>query len=367
MNYLTFIIAIIRWSFHGVGIKRAAEDWTGADLAGIERDGVINEELMQQIWDISNVPLPFQDRCGMDSIGNANATWTQDKLSDPDVTNAVVDGADNTKSDAKGGARVGNQSQISTKAVSVSTRARNSNVVGRSDELAYQVSRRQIDLKRDREAIYLYNQGSQVDDGDTVPGKLGGFPAWCVTNFNGGVGSLLGGYNPATGLVAPFTAGTARAIGETEIRDMIQSIYQQGGETSVLMSVPDAIRRISEYMFTDTARVATLQSDQGKSREAAAALGTVNYFVADFGSLELVPNRMQQFQLGVAPVAEINMIDFSLVREGVLAGYRVEPLAKIGLADKRQMSVDATLKVLNEAGQGCYFDADTSVPMVLGA
>jgi hypothetical protein len=363
---IQFLIAVIKWSFYGAAVKQAASDWTGADLTGVERGGIINEDVMQQIWDISNVSLPFSDKCSGDTIGNASATWTQDKLSDPDVSNAVVDGAVNTKSDAKGGARVGNQSQISTKAVSVSTRARNSNVVGRSDELAYQISRRQIDLKRDREAIMLFNQGSQVDDGDTVPGKLGGLPAWMVTNFDGGAGSTLGGYNPATGLVAPFGAGAPRAIGEIGIRDMIQSIYQQGGDTSCMMSVPDAIRAVSEYMFTDTARVATLQSDQGKSREAAAALGTVNYFVADFGSVQLEPNRIQQFQLSVENVAEIHFIDFSLVREGTLAGYRVEPLAKVGLADERQMSVDATLKVLNEAGCGLYCDVDTTVPMVLG-
>jgi hypothetical protein len=360
------LIAFITWTFYGCAVFKAADDWTGADLSGVERGGVINEDVMQQIWDISNVPLPFTDRCAGDTIGNASATWTQDKLSDPDVDNAVVDGADNTKSDAKGGARVGNQSQISTKAVSVSTRARNSNVVGRSDELAYQVSRRQIDLKRDREAIMLFNQGSQVDDGDTIPGKLGGLPAWMTTNFDGGAGSTLGGYNPGTGLVAPFGPGTARAIGEVGIRDLIQSIYQNGGETSVMMSVPDAIRKVSEYMFTETARVATLQSDQGKSMEAAAALGTVNYFVADFGSVELVPNRIQQFQNSVPDVAEIHFIDFGLVREGTLAGYRVEPLAKVGLSDKRQMSVDATLKVLNEAGCGLYCDVNTTLPMVLG-
>lgn len=344
----------------------AAEDWTGADLSGIPRDGLINEDVMQQIWDISNVPLPFSDRCGQDSIGNAYASWTQDRLEDPDVTNAVVDGADNAKRDSKGGKRVGNHSQISTKGVSVSTRARQSDTIGRSDELAYQVSRRQIDLRRDREAIMLYNQGSVADDGDTVAGKLGGLPAWCVTNFDGGAGSLLGGYDPGTGLVAPYTPGTARAIGENGLRDMIQDIYIEGGETSVLMSRPEAIRRISEYMFTDTARIATLESDQGKSREAASALGTVNYFVADFGSVELVPNRLQQWQLGVEGVAEIHFIDFSLVREGMLAGYRVEPLAKTGLTDKRQMSVDGTLKVLNEEGLGNYCDADTTVPMVLG-
>lgn len=364
---IKFILAFITWSFHGLAIKKAASDWTGADLTGVARGGILNEEVMQEIWDISNIPLAFSDRCGQDTIGNASAMWTQDKLSDPDLTNKVVDGAENTKSNAQGGKRVGNMSQISTKAVSVSTRARNSAVIGRSDELAYQISRRQIDLRRDREAIYLNNQPSIVDDGDTVAGQLGGLPSWMVSNFDGGVGSLAPGYNPATGLVEAYTPGTKRALGEVGLRDMIQKIYQAGGETSCMMSEPDAIRAISTYMFSDTARVATLQSDQAKSREAATALGTVNYFVADFGSVELTPNRLQQPATGVPTVADVHFIDFSMVRIGMLAGYRVEPLAKVGLADKRQMSVDGTLKVMNEEACGLYTDVDTTVPMVLGS
>ena len=115
-------------------------------------------------------------------------------------------------------------------------------------------------------------------------------------------------------------------------------------------------------MFTDTARVATLQSDQGKSRDAAAALGTVNYFVTDFGTLELVPNRLQQYV--AADVAEAHLLDFSMLRTGTLAGYKTEELAKSGLADKRQMSVDGTLKVLNEKACALYADIDTSTAMV---
>jgi len=39
------------------------------------------------------------------------------------------------------------------------------------------------------------------------------------------------------------------------------------------------IRKFSEYLFTSSARVATLMSDQGKSAEQATALGSVNVFV----------------------------------------------------------------------------------------
>jgi hypothetical protein len=339
-----------------------ADEWAGADLSGVAKDGLINEDVMNSIWDISNVPLPFQDRCGTMSVGNSYHSWTQDTLGDPDLTNAVVDGADITQNDATGGARVGNQCQISVKRVSVSTRARNSNTIGRADELAYQVSRRQIELRRDREAILLENQASVADDNNTTAGKLGGLPSWMATNADFGATGSAGGYNTTTGLTVAYTAGTTAAISEATIRDLVESVYDQGGESQVLMSVPKAIRLISEYMFTDTAKIATLQSDQGKSRDPAAALGTVNFFITDFGSLELVPNRMQQYV--ETNDTEIHILDFQYLRCSYLHGYKVEPLAKTGLADKRLMSVDGSLAVLNEKAQALYADVLTNTAMV---
>ena len=339
-----------------------ADEWSGADLSGVARSGIINEDVMQSIWDISNVPLPFSDRCGTMSVGNSLHTWTQDTLADPDLTNAAIDGADLTANDAVGGARVGNHCQISTKRVSVTTRARNSNTIGRADELAYQVSRRQIELRRDREAILLENQASVADNGDSVAGKLGGLPTWMETNTSFGSLGAAGGYNTTDGLTDVYTAGTTAAISEATIRDLVESVYDNGGESQVLMSVPKAIRLISEYMFTDTAKIATLQSDQGKSRDPAAALGTVNFFITDFGSLELVPNRLQQYV--DTNDAEIHILDFQYLRLSFLHGYKVEPVAKTGLADKRIMSVDGSLAVLNEKAQALYADVLTNTAMV---
>ena len=77
------------------------------------------------------------------------------------------------------------------------------------------------------------------------------------------------------------------------IKDAIQSVYEEGGEVSVLMSTPSVITAISTYMFNETARIATLQADQGKSTEKAKALASVNVIVSDFGTVKLVPNRLQ--------------------------------------------------------------------------
>ena len=333
-----------------------------ADLAAVDFNGLINEDVMQQIWDISFIPLPFSDRVSNDSTENAYTEWTQDKLQDPDLTNAFVDGQDTiSEQDTNTGLRVGNQHQISIKVVKVSTRARDSDTIGRSDELAYQIMMRQRELRRDVEAISLENQASVADDGDSVAGLVGTFGAWLETNTFRGAGGADGGFS--AGVVDAPTPGTARAGTETLIRDMAQSIWEQGGNPTALMSTPSAIRGLSEFMFTSSARIATLQrNEQGMT--AGVAIGSVNVFLTDFGvTLEMIPNRLQQTHVDAVAtqVVDVYGMDFEFVRHGTLSGPMTEELQKSGLADNRQMEWDWTLKMLNEAAQGTVADVDPTL------
>lgn len=330
--------------------------WSSADLKGIAFGGLINEDVMQSIWDISKIPLPLQDLMGSDTVSNSYTEWTEDKLAEPDIANAAVDGQDMTGNDTAGGPRLGNQCQISTKVVMVTERAQSSDTIGRSDELSYQVMMRQQELKRDKEAIFLTGQGSVADDGDTTPGKLGGLMA-CITQGNRGTGSG-GGFS--SGSWAEYVPGTARGLTETMVRDVAQQVWEEGGNPSTLMSVPSIIRGLSSYMFTASARIATLTGETN-NQGPATAMGSVNVFLTDFGvELRMVPNRLQQqyddATVGPISVGALFFLDPAYVREGVLRGERVEPLAKTGLADKRMMAVDYTLKVLNRNAHGIITD-----------
>ena len=335
--------------------------WSSADLKAVDFSGLIREDVMDEIWDISRIPLPLTDMIGSDSIGNSFYTWTQDTLADPDITNAAVDGQDAVGNDATGGLRVGNQAQISVKELQVTQRARASDTIGRSDELSYQVMMRLRELKRDLEAIMLTNQASAVDDGDAVPGLIGALGAWLTTNTFRGVGGTDGGF--VAGAVTAPGDGTARALTETLVRDMAQSIYEQGGNATVLMSEPSVIRGFSEYLFTSSARIATQVTNNPESKESGAtALGSVNVFVSDFGSvLEMVANRLQQ------PIdathSNLYGIDPGLLRQSFLQGFRTETLGKPGLSDWREISVDWGFKVLNEAGLGVIADIDPALPV----
>lgn len=340
----------------------STENLDSADLKGVQFGGLIREDVMNKIWDISKIPLPFTDMVGSGSAKNEYKEWTTDELADPDITNAVVDGSNAVGNNTETGQRVGNHHQISDKVVRVSYRADASDTIGRSKELAYQLMRRQQELRRDVEAIALTNQASFADTG-SVAGKVGGLPSWIETSHYNGT---AGGFNLSTGLTVARTPGLKQAITEEGIRDAVQSVYDQGGDPTVLMSTPGVIRKISEYMFTSSARIATIQGDQGKSREKAAALGSVNVFVTDFGTLRFVPNRIQRQHTDSGAsdlVSDVFILDPQYLSLCYLKGYRTDTLAKTGLAENRQMSVDWSLIVNTEKAHALIGDIDATQDM----
>ena len=334
------------------------------NLRSQEFNGLVNESVMQTVWDISKIPLEFLDRIGSDRTGNHFAEWTIDALSDVDLDNSNVDGEDAGADDSVLGTRVGNFTQLLDKVVRVSMRARAVDTIGFADTLAYQVMRRQQEIRRDLNAIMLENQASNADDGNTVPGRLGGLPSWLTTNTSRGVGGADGGF--AAGIVAAPTEGEARGLTETLFRDLAQSIYEQGGNPSIAHSTPAMIRQFSEYGFTETARIARLQRNEQISSGSATAVASINIWLTDFNvQLELVSDRLQAVydsaDIGPVDVVNLFMYEPAFLMEGVLQGVQVVELATTGTAKNRQMINDTTLKVLNEAAHGVIADLDPTV------
>lgn len=335
-------------------------DHTDANNAPV--GGVIREEVMDKIWQIDKFPLPLTDMCSKGTHGNQKVEYTTDEFADPDTDNAVVDGADVDQDDSKVGTRVANYTQTSIKEVRVSTRANAANSIGRQATLSYQVSQRQKELRRDVEAIMCSAQASLAGDGNAIPGRSAGLGAWIATNTVFGAGGSAGGFNTGTGIIDAPTFGTPAPISETMIKDIMQAIYEEGGEGMFLMARPKVIRLISEYYFTDTAKAASMVNDNMSGNSKATAYSSTNVIVTDFGTLTLVPNRLQQQTAADSSTAYI--LDSRHLKQSFLTGYRVEPLGKTGLSEKRMMSVDWSLCVLNEKSQGAIFDIDETAAMV---
>jgi len=342
-----------------------ADFWQTTDLKGIDDGGLIREDVMEQIFDISRIPLPLMDAIGADTTDNTYTEWTTDRLGDPETGNWVVEGSDSDRNDARGGRRIGNTIGILTKEVQVSSSARAVNTIGRGDELSYQVMMRQRELRRNEEANLLGLQGNQSDDGDTVPGIPAGLAAM-ATQFDTGSAATGGGF--AAGQWTAITPGARTGLTETMVRDAAQAAWEDGADPSLFMSVPAVIRRLSEYMFTSSSRIATLTAET-RQEGPATAMGSVNVFLTDFGvTLDMVANRIQRTYLddGGEEAAAGFLLDPAYARASRLRGYVVEPLAKTGLSDKRLMSVKTTLKVLEPDAHRVLLDLDPTSPVTQG-
>jgi len=341
----------------------AMTDATAYDQSIVTVNGIINEDVMQKIWDISKIPLPLSDMIGTDSHKNEYYEWTTDELAAASITNAVIDGVDvtATKADLLRALRVGNHSQTSVKSVRVSTRAIESESIGRSNELSYQVMMRQQELKRDIEATMLSNNPS-VAGTNAAAGQSAGLTAWLATNMaEAATPGTEGGFNTGTGIVDAYTPGTKEAMSEEKVRDVAQLVYEEGGNPTVLMMIPAVCRAFSEYLFTSSARIATLTAETAQ-KGPAKGVGSVNVFITDFGvTLDLIPNRLQP---SASAVSQAFMLDPMHLRLSYLHAPRVEPLAKTGLSEKRLMSADWALVVTAEKAHGIVLDIDNTLAVV---
>lgn len=336
--------------------------WSSADLKAIAAGGFINEDLMQQIIDISEIPLPFTDIVGVgDPADQAYTEWPIDKLAAPDTTNAVVDGADAAGHDATGAnmKRVGNHCQQSDKVVEVTERAIASDTL--AGALSYQLDRRSKELRRDLEAIMLIPQASVADNGDAVAGKVGSFPAWLTSNVNNGAGGSNGGFNTGTKLVTAPTPATARRAFSiaTMWKALILSIYNNNGDARYVMSIPQMTQGLSDYIRANAATLGYATPTSNVSGTGGGVNQTMQgYFsivITDFGyTLTIVPNRlMQTYNDGSAAAStDVLYIDPNMVEMAFLIPFRAKPLAKLGTAERWQMLVDWTLRVKNEAAHG---------------
>ena len=103
-------------------------------------------------------------------------------------------------------------------------------------------------------------------------------------------------------------------------------------------------------------------NDNASGTSKLTAYSSTNVIVTDFGVLNLVANRLQPVTAAGASTAYI--LDPKHLEQSFMRGYRTEPLGKTGLSEKRLMSADFQLNVLNEKSQGAVFDVSHTDPMV---
>lgn len=345
------------------------------DLKDVAAGGLVREDVLDMIFDISDIPTVFLDMIGTEGFDNSYSEWTEDKLAAPDITNKVISGSDsvstNNKATVANAKRVGNHAQISEKLVIVTERGQSVDAIGRSDEMGYQTAQRMQELRRDVEAISLTGQASVQDNGDNVAGQSAGAAAWITTNKDLGVGGAVPGFQTGTKLVTAQTAGAERGLTWTMISNQIEAVYTLGGNPSVLMSVPGVTKRLGRYLFTTPYAAAPTANVNGAGAGVAqVSQGYIDTFKTDFGTLmQIIPNRLQQTYLSIGAdpdpqVANVFGLDPRFWKLGLLYGWKVDPLGKIGLSHRKLLHVDWMLKAYLERANFLIADIDPTVDVV---
>jgi hypothetical protein len=308
------------------------------------------EDLANIIYDISPTDTPFMSNGGKGSMSAVTHEWQTDSLAAVDTANAQLESDDITSFPAVDPTvRVGNYAQISRKLVIISGTLDAVDKAGRNTELAYQLAKRSAELKRDMESIALENIGA-VAGGATTARQMATLGAWVKTNVSKGTG----GGDPAYTSGVPgaartdATTGDLRAFSETLFKTVLQSIWSNGGNLKFAMAGPVNKQNMSEMAGTAT------QTYFQSAAEATKIIGAADVYVSDFGTVSLVANRFQRER-------DVWLIDPDFYSFNYLRSFRQEKLAKTGDAEKRQMLVEWTLKVRNEAALGLVADCNSTV------
>lgn len=310
------------------------------------------EDLTDIISNISPHETPFYSKIAKGAKGKgAKSTkheWQTDKLAAPDTDNAQIEGDKYSYDDITPTKRVNNLTQIVRKSITISETQEAVDSAGRKSEMAYQTAKRGKELKRDIEAILLNNQASsETNTADGPKRKLGGLAAWLETNTDRGTGGADGGFNDTTKVVDAATDGTTRAFARSQLDGVIESCFTEGADPTILMLGPKNKRAFSG--FTGISELRTNMPGAKKAKEQAAIIAAADFYVSDFGTLTVIPNRFQRER-------DAFVLDPEYIGVRWLRRLKRENPDKNADARKRIIIGELTLRVDNEAAHGVVAD-----------
>jgi hypothetical protein len=305
----------------------------------------IREDLADIIYSISPTETPFMSGIAKEKATNTTHQWQTDALAAV-AANAAVEGADITYGTMSATTKEENHTQISTKGVQVSGTNEAVTSAGRANELAYQVAKAAKELKRDMETALLSNVAKAAGDATTAR-KLGGCQTWIETNVDAG----SGGSGAGNGAIR--TDGTQRAFTEDQLKGVLRSCFNEGGNPNMIMVGAFNKQKLSGF---------TGGSTRFDSAEDRRLITSIDVYESDFGTLQVAPNRFIRGANATAAkkgqdalVLEMDMWAVAFLRD-----FALQTPAQTKDADQRFLVAEYTLVARNEKANGLVTDLTTS-------
>ena len=270
------------------------------------------EDLANFISMVTRDETPFMASIGKTKAKAIYHEWQTDELLAPG-SNAVAEGSTFSTvagAQAAGGdrTRLGNYTQINSKTVQVSGTKRSVDQAGVADEYAYQLKKVGTEMRRDLELDLVHSFNDKNGSGTRT---MGGFQAYVNDNV---VNAGAAGAYTAPGSTGVGTAGTINrgasdanldAIELSDVDDIMQTIYEQGGKATTLMTSPKNKRELSSKAHGTAQNTVRNLDDSGKIRQS------IELFDSDFGSIQIVPNYIMGLDFNTGSGATTNSKDFT--------------------------------------------------------
>jgi hypothetical protein len=307
-------------------------------IQNVARVGV-REDLSDKIAELFPDETPFINSIGRSTAHNTYSEWQTDGLAAANEANASIQGDDLANASRANTVRVGNHTQIFTKVVGASTTVEWTNKAGRKSELARELMKAGRELQTDIEKRAVGNYAS-VAAAAGVAGLFAGMQAWITSNDSRGAGGSDGGFS--AGIVAAATNGTQRAYTESLLKGVLQSIWTAGGNPK--MVITNGTQKQAEAAFVG---LADQRRETGDKRLTIVAGADV--YVSDFGKIAFVADRFADARSAL--IVDPEYVDLAV-------GEALAPfdLATTGLAKRKALRTELTLRCLNQAAHGVVAD-----------
>ena len=277
----------------------------------------VREDLIDLITDISPTETPMLSRFAKVKATNKNHEWQTDALAAA-ASNAVVEGTDAESAALTATTRTGNYTQISRKIWRVTDTMEAVNKAGRGSEYSYQMARKMKELARDMEYALVNGTGNSGASGTAR--ELKGVISWVATNTGTGSGATA----------------TAAALTEGQYNDLLQKIFNNGGNPDVTYANGFQKRKISAFSTPSTRQI---------NVEDKRLITSVDVYESDFGIQKIMLDRY-------IPADTVLALEEDKWRIAMLRPVKYKELPDNGGGPKGQVEAEYTLESLNEKASG---------------
>jgi hypothetical protein len=347
---------------------------------GVNNQVGVREELADYIANVDAKSTPFVSMApkGKD-LGNVIMSWQVDDYSAPQL-GGVIDGTDVTSytNESANRLRVTNYAQAFRRNSRVGFIAETQNVAGAASEVAYNVAKLLVEIKRDMESTFLCtNQAAQQDNGSSTAYQTGSLGNWLLGTNSSNIGALAsgsafapaGGVTPGTAATNAISSVTSANFAESTVQNVLTAIYSKTGVyrdydcilgTTLKRSFTNLTSAAATQVANTNSIAATSVRTFNQELSSSTFASSIDVFEGDFGRLILHPTTFIGGKSTTTLAAEAYrgyVIPMDMVEIRYCKLPEVKDLPDAGGGPIRLVQAIAGLVVKNPGGFGMFAGA----------